>query len=114
MVTTTPITCGRLGSGSGGGVVGSMGGTDCGRVAGSGGSVGGGGGANSSRVAGSVGAVGRGGSAHCGIEYVLDVMGAWLDIDISRMGGGVCKGGVHAFRMWWCALRMIMFPIWTS
>ena len=48
------------------------------------------------------------------MAYVLDVMGAWLDIDISGMDGGVCKGGVYVFRMWWCALRNILFPIWTS
>ena len=73
VVTTTPVTCGRLGSGSGGGVVGSggavgsVGGADCSSVAGSGGAVGSGGGADSGRVAGSVGTVERG---------VLYVMGA--------------------------------------
>ena len=97
VVTTTPVTCGRLGSGSGGGVVGSGDGTDCGgiagsgggadcsRVAGSGGAKGSGGGADNGRFAGSVGTVGRG---------VLDVMGAWLDIDISGLGVEYVRGCV--------------------
>ena len=128
VVTTTPVTYGMLGSGSGGGVVGSGGGAYCDRIAGSGGAVGSGvvriaAGLRVVWVLWEVGVVRiaaglrvvwmllEEGVVH--MEYVLDVMGAWLDIDISGMEGGVCKGGVYAFRMWWCAIRMILF-IWTS
>ena len=95
----TSVTGGRLVSGSGRGVVGSGGG-----VLGSGGGFVSSG-ADGSRVASS-------GGADSGFEYIVGVMGAWLYICMSGLGGGgVCKGGMYALRMWWCALRIILFPI---
>ena len=90
----TSVTGGRLVSGSGRGVVGSGGGV-----------VGSEDGVDGGRVASS-------GGADSGFEYIVGVMGAWLYICMSGLGGGgVCKGGMYALRMWWCALRIILFPI---